>query len=133
MQKAEGGNTRAEFPRTIRSGIHQPSTLNYRLSTNHSQPSSINSLPLRLDFSGEPGAGVSPVALGGTFGNAEHLGGFLDRHADKISKLHQLSLLFVHCGQLLERVVHRQKLVIILHREVISLVQVNSMVASAAA
>src|SRR5688500_8076179 len=64
----------------------------------------------------QPGARVSPIALGGRHGDAKHLRGFLEREADKIAQLDDFSLAGVVSGEPIQRFVHRQRLLLVARR-----------------
>ena len=64
----------------------------------------------------QPGARVGPITLGGRNRDAERLGGFFEREADKIAKLDDFSLAGVMSGEPIERFVHRQGLFLVAMR-----------------
>src|SRR5437879_2439032 len=53
----------------------------------------------------QPGLGVSPVAVGGGSGDAQHVGRFLDRQPAEVAQLDQFRLPGVLSGQLLQRLI----------------------------
>ena len=64
----------------------------------------------------EPGAGVSPVVFGGALGQAQRLGGFNVGHPHKTTQLYYLSLDGVDGGELVERLVYGEELIVVTTR-----------------
>ena len=77
------------------------------------KPDAPSSTPLQ--FPEQPGPRKGPVALRSGSGNAEGLGGFLDRHADEIAQLDHLGLARFDLGEAIKDFVDGKNLVI-LHR-----------------
>ena len=86
---------------------------------------------LRLDFAEEPGAGVSPIVIGGAGGNAQHFGGFLKGHADEVTELHQFSFNLVLSGEFVERVVHGEEFVVVTRRGNFHALKVHALLVAA--
>src|SRR6187455_1147996 len=68
------------------------------------------------NLSKEPGAGVSPVALGRGRRDPEHLGGFVDREAGKVAELYQFRLARVVASEGVESLVDGEEFVVLLRR-----------------
>ena len=67
----------------------------------------------------EPGAGVSPVILGSALGEAQSSGGFNVGHAHETTQFDHLCLNGVDGGELVERLVYGEELVIITRHSIL--------------
>ena len=80
----------------------------------------------------QPGAGVGPPLLGRGHGDAEDLGGFLETEAGEVTQVHQFRLPRIERGELGQRVVDREELVVIRRSGDVHLIDVQACVAGTA-
>src|SRR5947208_12446862 len=76
----------------------------------------------------QPGAGVSPIALGGCAGNAKHLGRLLQGAAREEAKFHDLRLLRMLLFQFFQGIVQRYKVHALVIRTLSEFRQVDAFV-----
>lgn len=88
---------------------------------------------LALNFAVEPGLGVRPILLDGSFGQTENFGGFRSGHADEEAQLDDLGLDGVVRGQPVERIVDGQEVVFVRGQSDVHVFKIHTLQATAMA
>ena len=73
-------------------------------------------MPTPTDFLEKPSPCVGPVAFGGGYRHAQHLGRLFQRQPDKIAQLHELRLAGIMSGETIQGLMYRQQFVIAARR-----------------
>src|SRR5262249_37176728 len=87
---------------------------------------------LALNLLQQPGAGVGPEVIGRSRGNAEQVGGLLDRQAAEVAQLDQVGGLGIRHGQLGEGFIQGEEIVGYLGTGNLELVECLPLLAAAA-